>query len=95
MKQNVILNSKKETQSPAPLLIKLGGEKSQLTRNKVLKAARELKKSTKFKNAFISSDLTVSQRKILNELKLSKNELNDKLKRLPYKINYYKNKKKF
>ena len=46
----LILNSKKETQSPAPLLIKLGGEKSQLTRNEILKAARELKKSTNFKN---------------------------------------------
>jgi len=98
------LDSKKETQSPAPLLIKLGGEKSQLTRNEILKAARELKKSTKFKNVFISPDLTVSQRRRLNELKLSRNELNDKLKQLPYKVNYYygirndrlkKNKKKF
>ena len=83
------LDSKKETQSPAPLLIKLGGEKSQLTRNEILKAARELKKSTKFKNVFISPDLTVSQRRRLNELKLSRNELNDKLKQLPYKVNYY------
>jgi len=60
-----------------------------LARNEILKAARELKKSTKFKNVFISPDLTVSQHRRLNELKLNRNELNDKLKQFPYKVNYY------
>ena len=42
--ENKRLNSKKDIIGPAPLLIKLGREKSQLVRNEILKAARELKK---------------------------------------------------
>ncbi len=47
------LNPKKETLDPAPLWIRLGGEKSQL-----LKAAKKLKNSIEFKNVSISPDLS-------------------------------------
>jgi len=39
-----LLNAKKNISGSAPLLVKLGGEKRQLVRNEILKAARELKK---------------------------------------------------
>jgi hypothetical protein len=37
------LKNGKNTLGPAPLLIKLGGDKSQLVRNEILKAAKKLK----------------------------------------------------
>jgi len=52
----------------------IGGKTSQLDRNEILKAARQLKSSIKFKNVFISPDLSVCQRKRLNELKVIRNE---------------------
>ena len=70
-------------------MVKLGGEKSQLVRNEILKAARELKNSTKFQNVFISPDLSPYQRKRLNELKLIRNDLNKKLNVLPSPVSYY------
>ena len=70
-------------------MVKLGGEKSQLVRNEILKAARELKNSTKFQNVIISPDLSPYQRKRLNELKLIRNDLNKKLNVLPSPVIYY------
>ncbi len=87
--ENKRLNTKKNTPGPTPLLVKLGGEKSQLVRNEILKAARELKNSTKFQNVIISPDLSPYQRKRLNELKLIRNDLNKKLNVLPSPISYY------
>ena len=84
-----LLNSKKNISGSAPLLVKLGGEKSQLVRNEILKAARELKNSTKFQNVIISPDISPYQRKRLNELKLIRNDLNKKLNVLPSPISYY------
>jgi hypothetical protein len=83
------LNPKKETLDPAPLWIRLGGEKSQLIRNQILKAAKKLKNSIEFKNVSISPDISVCQRKKLNNLKASRKELNDELNHLPYEVNYY------
>jgi hypothetical protein len=45
-----------------------------LDRNEILKAARQLKSSIKFKNVFISPDLSVCQWKRLNEFKGIRNE---------------------
>ena len=83
------LNSKKEASGSSPLWIKLGGEKSQLIRNQILKAAKKLKISIEFKNVSISPDLSVCQRNKLNKLKAIRNELNDDLAHLPYTSNYY------
>ena len=83
------VNTKKNISAPAPLLVKLGGEKSQLVRNEILKAAWELKNSTKFQNVFISPDLSPYQRRRLNELKLIRNDLNKKLNVLPSPVSYY------
>ena len=83
------LNSKKETSGSSPLWIKLGGDKSQLIRNQILKAAKKLKVSIEFKDVSISPDLSVCQRKKLNKLKAIRNELNDDLAHLPYTTNYY------
>jgi len=83
------LNPKKEILGPAPLWIKLGGVKSQLMRNQILKAARELKTSIKFKNVSISADLSVRQRSKLKELNFIKKELNDKLNNSLFQLNYY------
>ena len=87
--ENKRLNTKKNISAPAPLLVKIGGEKSQLIRNEILKAARELKNSTKFQNVFISPDLSPYQRRRLNELKLIRNDLNKKLNVLPSPVSYY------
>jgi len=87
--ENKRLNSKKNIIDPAPLLIKLGGEKSQLVRNEILKAARELKNSKKFQNVFISPDLSPYQRRRLNDLKLIRNDLNEKLNASPFTVSYY------
>jgi len=83
------LNPKKEILGPAPLLIKLGGFKSQLIRNQTLKAAKKLKTSINFKNVSISPDLTVHQRSKLKELNALKKELNDKLGKSLFEANYY------
>jgi hypothetical protein len=83
------LNPKKEILGPAPLWIKLGGVKSQLMRNQILKAAKELKTSIKFKNVSISADLSVRQRSKLKELNFIKKELNDKLNNSLFQVNYY------
>ena len=61
------LNPRKETLGPAPLWIQLGGAKSQIMRNQILKAAKKLKQSSKFKNVAISPDLSVQQRIKLKE----------------------------
>jgi len=73
------LKNGKNTLGPAPLLIKLGGDKSQLVRNEILKAAKKLKTSTKYKNLSISPDLSVHQRMRLKELNKIKKELNNGL----------------
>ncbi len=73
------LKNGKNTLGPAPLLIKLGGDKSQLVRNEILKAAKKLKTSTKYKNLSISPDLSVHQRMRLKELAKIKKELNNGL----------------
>jgi len=83
------LNSKKEASGSSPLWIKLGGEKSQLIRNQILKAAKKLEISIEFKDVSISPDLSVCQRNKLNKLKAIRNELNDDLAHLPYTSNYY------
>jgi len=81
------LKNGKNTLGPAPLLIKLGGDKSQLVRNEILKAAKKLKTSTKYKNLSISPDLSVHQRMRLKELNKIKKELNNGLidSKLPIK----------
>jgi hypothetical protein len=79
------LYPKKETLDPAPLWIRLGGEKSQL----ILKAAKKLKNSIEFKNVSIIPDLSVCQRKKLNNPKAIRRELNDELNHLPHEVNYY------
>jgi hypothetical protein len=83
------LKPKKDNLGPAPLWIKLGGKTSQLDRNEILKAARQFKSSIKFKNVFIIPDLSVCQRKRLNELKVIRNELNNKISNSSYAVNSY------
>jgi len=58
-------------------------------RNQILKAAKELKTSIKFKNVSISADLSVRQRSKLKELNFIKKELNDKLNNSLFQVNYY------
>ncbi len=58
-------------------------------RNQILKAAKELKTSIKFKNVSISADLSVRQRSKLKELNLIKKELNDKLNNSLFQVNYF------
>ena len=70
------LKPKKEMVGPAPLLIELGGYKSQLIRNEILKAAKNLKTTEKFKNVSISADMSVWQRNKLKELTAIRNNLN-------------------
>ena len=83
------LKPNKDNLGPAPLWIKLGGKTSQLDRNEILKAARQFKSSIKFKNVFIIPDLSVCQRKRLNELKVIRNELNNKISNSSYAVNSY------
>ena len=83
------LNSKKEASGSSPLWIKLGGQKSQLIRNHIFKAAKKFKISIEFKDVSISPDLSFFQRNKLNKLKAIRNELNDDLAHLPYTSNYY------
>ena len=70
------LNSKKESTGPAPLLIEFGGYNSQLIRNEVLKAAKNLRLTEQFKKVSISADMSVWQRNKLKELTVIRNNLN-------------------
>jgi hypothetical protein len=83
------LKSNKKNLGPAPLWIKLGGTKSQLARNEILKAAKSLKTSTRFKGVSISPDLSVSQRTRLKELNVIRNELNNDLNSSSQLVNFY------
>ena len=58
-------------------------------RNQILKTAKELKTSIKFKNFSISAYLSVRQRSKLKELNFTKKELNGKLKNSLFKVKYY------
>ena len=84
-------NPSKPSVAPPPVRVNLGvqGLETWLKPEEVIKAAKQLKKSTEFKEVFIGLDLTESQIAHLKQLIKSRNALNEELNKLPTASEYY------